>query len=699
MDDPERRAQLEKILERRRREGRSGTSNTGGSQSGLSPATFPPPVDAASGTPSNRLSAAMAELDAAQHNHSRAQSDLASKQETLSRRERELEDQAREQERRGAQLRAAEEQQQRLQSEVLRQVELQKSIASASENQLLWQQEQLNQQLALSHTPEAGATAPPDGEERLRRRLAEREARVAARLAQQEGGGGSSPSVPAAAPAPAFVAAPGSGPGSGSAGGNPQRGDLEHQLRRVEDENKLLRQRLAEETSRPRQRSADDIIERFSERVRQSSSPAPGARQAEGWGARNDSGGFGSVPPPRPPPQSPVAGDDIFDFSGVPNSGGRTPRRAPPAPQPQSQYRRPPAPGGAADAAPPPPPPPPFPVRPAGRVSSETPQDHMLMSKHAYVAHPVWDPHGTPLGAPAFEGQQGEAPPGQFSSQGPHSSPPREYQFQPPGAAPAAPPPTVPMVGPGGKQLSVLEQTELRDRQVQQHQQQHQMPYPYAQQQMMPGQMMPGQMMPGQMMPAHASQRPYGSPSHGPSYGPGSADASYAGQRSVMPGPGVRSRGQQFNMQDALNDLKAGDWFIKWTKSDKHHLRWFWLSWKKMMLFWSNTQSASMLMANNILLEEVVNLRSEQLTEEVPEDPGRPQVYYMICIKTYKRQLNIATRTREKFDKWYLVLDRLTKDYRDANEKAYQQPHPALQRVLQQPNMRQRAAGAHSAAD
>lgn len=307
------------------------------------------------------------------------------------------------------------------------------------------------------------------------------------------------------------------------------------------------------------------------------------------------------------------------------------------------------------------------------------------MSKHAYVGHPVWDPQSDGLGAPAFEGQQQEVlpGPGQFGGKEQPSSPPRDYQFQPSGPCSGA---TPGVSGPGGKQLSVLEQTEMREKQMQQHQHQHQMATQAP-----------------QMTYGHVSQPSYASPSHGPSYVPGSADAaSYAAaQRSVAHGSGVRTRGmpQQFNLQDALNDLKAGDWFIKWTKNDKHHLRWFWLSWKKMMLFWSNTQSASMLMANNILLEEVVNLRSEQLTEEVPEDPGRPQVYYMICIKTYKRQLNIATRTREKFDKWYLVLDRLTRDYREANEKAYQQPHPALQRVLTQPNMRQRAAGAHSAAD
>ena len=80
------------------------------------------------------------------------------------------------------------------------------------------------------------------------------------------------------------------------------------------------------------------------------------------------------------------------------------------------------------------------------------------------------------------------------------------------------------------------------------------------------------------------------------------------------------------HMNSIIHDMKNGEWFIKWTKSGKPHARWFWLNQKKALLYWSNAQSASVLMSNNIRLEEVVSIKSEQLTEESPANPRHPQV-------------------------------------------------------------------------
>ena len=81
--------------------------------------------------------------------------------------------------------------------------------------------------------------------------------------------------------------------------------------------------------------------------------------------------------------------------------------------------------------------------------------------------------------------------------------------------------------------------------------------------------------------------------------------------------------------ESILHDMKSGDYFIKWTRNDKPHCRWFYLNQKKMLLVWTNDkkQSASILMSNHIALTEVISLRSQQLTEEAPGNPGNPQVF------------------------------------------------------------------------
>ncbi|KAJ9471443.1 hypothetical protein DIPPA_05214 [Diplonema papillatum] len=145
---------------------------------------------------------------------------------------------------------------------------------------------------------------------------------------------------------------------------------------------------------------------------------------------------------------------------------------------------------------------------------------------------------------------------------------------------------------------------------------------------------------------------------------------------------------QQMHRDNILHDMKAGDWFIKWTKNDRPHLRWFWLNHKKMLLYWSNTQSASVLMSNNIRLEEVVSIEAEQLTEESPGDPGHPQIYYLMTIVTFKRPLQIACQPREKFNKWFEGLSLLTKEFRKVNEVAYSQAlNPALSGIISRPSV------------
>eukprot|EP01064_Diplonema_japonicum_P033821 TRINITY_DN6778_c0_g1_i1.p1 TRINITY_DN6778_c0_g1~~TRINITY_DN6778_c0_g1_i1.p1 ORF type:complete len:568 (+),score=135.98 TRINITY_DN6778_c0_g1_i1:46-1749(+) len=149
----------------------------------------------------------------------------------------------------------------------------------------------------------------------------------------------------------------------------------------------------------------------------------------------------------------------------------------------------------------------------------------------------------------------------------------------------------------------------------------------------------------------------------------------------------------QLHRESILHDMKNGDVFIKWTKNDKPHLRWFWLNQKKLLLLWSNTQSASILMSNNIRLEEVVSIKAEQLTEESPGDPGHPQVYYLMTVTTYKRQLQMACQNREKFNRWFEGLTLLTQQYRQANEVAYAQAaNPAMSRVLSRQAMQSRSA-------
>lgn len=288
------------------------------------------------------------------------------------------------------------------------------------------------------------------------------------------------------------------------------------------------------------------------------------------------------------------------------------------------------------------------------------------MTKHAYVEKPVWEPPGRGSGPVYGDAGRAGSPPV------PYGQPPPPYHTSSQNALqqmmPQAPPQVAPGLAATGRPMSVLEQTEMR------------------------------QVQPGQPPAAF-----FAAPGYGP---PPSADGARTQMHHSHSGGQVaRHIGHQRNSEvnhATLNDCQQGDWFIKWTKLDKPHLRWFWLDWKKQMLFWSNTQSAMMVMANNIRLEEVVSMKTEQQTEMMPEEPGRPRVYYCICIKTYKRRLDIATSDRAKFDKWYGVLDRLTRDTREANDRAYNQPHPAVRRALQggpSAQQRQLAAASGSAAD
>eukprot|EP01061_Rhynchopus_euleeides_P047859 TRINITY_DN9888_c0_g1_i1.p1 TRINITY_DN9888_c0_g1~~TRINITY_DN9888_c0_g1_i1.p1 ORF type:complete len:250 (+),score=45.07 TRINITY_DN9888_c0_g1_i1:55-750(+) len=195
--------------------------------------------------------------------------------------------------------------------------------------------------------------------------------------------------------------------------------------------------------------------------------------------------------------------------------------------------------------------------------------------------------------------------------------------------------------------------------------------------------------------------------------GPGLDRTAVSAPASVAPGVGMRDPSPQrtrFESQPTyvqqyapinqamrreaiLHDMKSGDWFIKWTKNDKPHRRWFYLNQKKMLLVWANTQTASILMSNNVCLQEVVSIRPEQLTEESPGNPGHPQVYYLMTIVTYKRQLQIACKSREKYNKWYEGLMMLTQQFRRVNEVAYAQAaNPALSRVLSRQSVQQAVA-------
>ena len=105
---------------------------------------------------------------------------------------------------------------------------------------------------------------------------------------------------------------------------------------------------------------------------------------------------------------------------------------------------------------------------------------------------------------------------------------------------------------------------------------------------------------------------------------------------------------QAMRREAILHDMKSGDWFVKWTKNDKPHRRWFYLNQKKMLLVWANTQTASILMSNNICLQEVVSIRPEQLTEESPGNPGHPQVCRFIFLLGKRKSYNLADVGRNR---------------------------------------------------
>eukprot|EP00759_Apiculatamorpha_spiralis_P025354 PhF_6_TR28338/c0_g1_i1/m.42011 len=132
--------------------------------------------------------------------------------------------------------------------------------------------------------------------------------------------------------------------------------------------------------------------------------------------------------------------------------------------------------------------------------------------------------------------------------------------------------------------------------------------------------------------------------------------------------PNLQSHQLQKDYMTSLGTLCHGDWFIKWTtKRDRKHHRYFWVDKDRFLLLWSKTADASMFLSGNIRLEDIVNIHVDQQMEDTYEDgSGGVRAIYIMNILTRKKNIQIATELRGKFETWYNTLLEFTKDTRSA---------------------------------
>ena len=110
----------------------------------------------------------------------------------------------------------------------------------------------------------------------------------------------------------------------------------------------------------------------------------------------------------------------------------------------------------------------------------------------------------------------------------------------------------------------------------------------------------------------------------------------------------------QFDLQQSLQVLSTGDWWLKWTRSQQVHRRYVWLDLSRGVISWANAPNTSFFLQSHVKLEDI----SEILTQCVVDDSdGR--TYYKMVIVTTERVLAIGTELRDKFDVWVDTVQRL----------------------------------------
>lgn len=108
-------------------------------------------------------------------------------------------------------------------------------------------------------------------------------------------------------------------------------------------------------------------------------------------------------------------------------------------------------------------------------------------------------------------------------------------------------------------------------------------------------------------------------------------------------------------INDTLEKLLVGDWFYKWTRSNRVHRRYMWLHLRRGSLMWSRFEHHHLYHKAEINLADVTQVKPEAL-----QDSTSGTTYYRMGIFTTDRVAWFGTAIREKFDGWFKVIQLLT---------------------------------------
>lgn len=115
----------------------------------------------------------------------------------------------------------------------------------------------------------------------------------------------------------------------------------------------------------------------------------------------------------------------------------------------------------------------------------------------------------------------------------------------------------------------------------------------------------------------------------------------------------------------AIDQLMAGDWFIKNTRhNDAANNRFFWLDGRG-MLYWAKTPHASPFLSSSCKVEDIVDV-----IPDTAKDPNG-RLLHVISIWTTSRAIHIATENQRKCDVWFAGLRAATNRLREHNQLYY----------------------------
>lgn len=119
------------------------------------------------------------------------------------------------------------------------------------------------------------------------------------------------------------------------------------------------------------------------------------------------------------------------------------------------------------------------------------------------------------------------------------------------------------------------------------------------------------------------------------------------------------SQRERNEMIDVLNDtlatLQTGDWFFKWTRTNRVHRRFFWLNMQRGTLMWSRSLRQSLVWNSELKVADVTSIKPDCI-----RDATTGRSFYRMFIATADRGLCLATELPEKFDCWFKAIQQLT---------------------------------------